>query len=172
MDLDGVTFAGPSLDDEEVLERLAAGHRALLRQLNGFVAFGGGLHLRGACREPGWHSLREAWEGVDALHRLYPAVDPADVPVGQDAFGDQFLLRGGRVWRLVGETGVMQSLGMELGPFLEHACSDPVGFLQLGPLRQFWGEGGRLQPGQLLSVYPPFVARESAQRISLRAGDA
>jgi hypothetical protein len=34
---------------------------------------------------------------------------------------------------------------------------------------QFHADDGRLQPGQLLNVYPPFCAKESANGVSLRA---
>ena len=53
--------------------------------------------------------------------------------------------------------------------FMEQAAARPVHFLMLRPLLNFQGEGNRLQPGELLGVYPPFVTAESAQQVSLRA---
>jgi hypothetical protein len=47
--------------------------------------------------------------------------------------------------------------------------SDPIEYLSLQPLFQFQNEGGSLQPGQLLSVYPPFCTKESANGVSLKA---
>jgi hypothetical protein len=143
-DLEGVTFQGPPVDDLEVLVRLAPVHRALLEQVNGFVAYSGGLHVRGAVREPEWHSLRAAWKGREALSVLYPAVESMDVPFAQDAFGDQFLLREGMVYRLFGKTGDVENLDVSLDGFLEQACADPLGYLNLSPLEQFQAEGGRL----------------------------
>jgi hypothetical protein len=167
--LEGVTYQGRPVDDPEILSRLTLAHRALLSQLNGFVAYSGGLHVRGAVREPEWHSLRAAWDGSSALHVLYSTVEAMDVPFAQDALGDQFLLRDGVVYRLVGETGDLQSLDVDVGSFLEQVSADPRGYLNLAPLERFWADGGRLLPGQLLSVYPPFVAKESAAGVSLRA---
>jgi hypothetical protein len=83
--------------------------------------------------------------------------------------GDQFLLRDGVIHRLAGETGDVESLSVGLGEFLERACADPIGYLGMAPLQQFWAEGGRLAPGELLGVCPPFVAEESAEGVSLRA---
>ncbi len=45
-----------------------------LARPTGFIMFDGGLHIRGACIQPKWHSLRKAWEGEFALHLLYPTV--------------------------------------------------------------------------------------------------
>ena len=169
MELKHVTFTGPPLDDEEMLARLSANHAGLLRQINGFIQFEGGLHVRGACRAPAWHSLRDAWEGEAAFHRLYPEVRPEDVPFAEDCLGDQFLLRDGQVWRLWAETGEIESLEVGLGGFFEAVQADPVEYLSLHPLLQFQREGGRLEPGQLLAAFPPFCIKESADGVSLRA---
>ena len=53
-------YVGPPIDDPEMLERLPSEYRSLLAQANGYVAFHGGLHVRGACLIPEWHSLRAA----------------------------------------------------------------------------------------------------------------
>lgn len=169
MDFEHVTYQGSAIDDPDMLGRLSPAHRAFLTHLNGVVAFGGGLHIRGASREPAWHALRTAWDGPLALHTLYRAVWPSDIPFGEDAVGDQFLLRDGVVHRLEAETGEMVSLDRELTAFLEASCADPVGFLKLAPLQQFHSKGGRLGPGQLLSIYPPFCTDESRAGVSLRA---
>src|SRR4051812_2832298 len=99
MRLDHTTYVGPPIDDGEVLNRLPADLARLLHEVNGFIAFEGGLHVRGACHRPAWHSLRNAWVGEDAFHRLYDGVQTEDVPFAEDCMGDQFLLREGRVWR-------------------------------------------------------------------------
>jgi hypothetical protein len=167
VELDSVTYVGPPLDDEDVMPRLPGDLAGLLRQINGFIQFHGGLHIRGACRGPAWHSLRDAWDGESAIRRLYPDVDPQDVPFGEDCLGDQFLLRAGEVWRLSAETGGMESLGIDLHGFFESVAADPVGFLELGPLLRFQQEGGNLEPGQLLGAYPPFCTEEAAHGVSL-----
>ena len=76
-------FTGPPITDQSLLKRLPAAYANLLRQVNGFVAFRGGFHMRGICDEPEWHSLAEAWIGENALFKLFAAIEPDDVPFGQ-----------------------------------------------------------------------------------------
>ena len=140
-----------------------------LRQLNGFIQFHGGLHVRGACRQPPWHSLRDAWVGVRAFHSLYPAVHLEDIPFAEDCLGDQFLLRDGRVHRRAAETGELQALDLGLAGFFHAVQSDPIEFLSLPPLLQFQRDGGALEPGQLLASYPPFCTEQSADGVHLAA---
>jgi hypothetical protein len=163
------SYTGSEITDPEIVEKLPQGYRDLLQQVNGCILFNGGLHIRGAVVSPPWHSLRVAWFGDNALHRLFPAIQQQDVPFGQDCFGDQFFLRDGVVHRLQAETGDIEILAMDLGSFLLRAREAPVEFLSLHPLQQFRGAGGELKPGELLSVYPPFCTKESAAGVSLRA---
>jgi hypothetical protein len=169
MNLDHVTFTGPPIDDAELLDRLPTNLAGLLRQINGFIQFHGGLHVRGACHVPDWHSLRDAWDGPTAFHRHYPEVQPTDVPFAEDCMGDQFLLRQAVVHKLSAETGEIESLDVGLGGFLERVTADPIEYLQLQPLLQFQQEGGSLEPGQLLSAFPPFCTQQAAAGVSLAA---
>jgi hypothetical protein len=68
------SYLGPAIDDTEFLARLPQEISSALQSKNGFIAAGGGFHVRGACLRPAWHSIRAAWEGEFALHRLFPAV--------------------------------------------------------------------------------------------------
>lgn len=167
--LPGITFGGPPVDDDEVFDRLPADLQAVLTAGNGFVAYDGGLHVRGACHAPGWHSLRVVWIGEDSLHRFCPALTSEDVPFAEDAVGDQWLLRGGVVIRLAAETGDVKSLGIDLSTFLRRVEDDPIETLGLQPLMRFTNDGGVLQPGRLLNVYPPFCTEEAAGGVSLSA---
>src|ERR1700681_1788880 len=124
MKLDHLTFSGPAIDDREMLAKLPKELAALLTQTNGFIQFHGGLHVRGACLAPAWHSLREAWLGDNAFHRLYPEVEPDDIPFAEDYLGDQFLLRGGDVWRLYAETGEVEPLEETFKVFMENVQDD------------------------------------------------
>jgi hypothetical protein len=166
VELEEICYRGPPIDDLPTFEQLPAEYQALLEQINGFIQWGGGLHGRGACHEPAWHAIATAWRGELALHRLYPAVRESDVPFAQDALGDQYLLRD--VWRLAGETGELESVGVGLFDFLATAQNDPIATLSLQPLVRFWEQGGALEPGQLLNVYPPFCFQESARGVSFR----
>ncbi len=101
---------------------------------------------------------------------LYPSVQPDDVPFAQDFLGDQFLLREGSVVRLSGETGHIEQTGLDLSNFLDSAGRNPEEFLGLGLLRQFESEhgAGALDPGKLLSVYPPLCTNGAPAGVSLR----
>jgi hypothetical protein len=170
MQWSNVTYQGPALDEAAlIVRRLPAELVTLLREQNGFVAFGGGLHVRGVCDQPLWHSLAAVMEGPLALHRLYPSVSETDVPFAQDCLADQLLLRDGTVVRLFAETGNVEPVSADLAEFLSAAQSDPLEFLGLHPLVQFGREGGRLQPGQVLNAYPPFCTKQAADGVSLRA---
>ncbi|HEY0071317.1 MAG TPA: hypothetical protein VGE04_15235 [Chloroflexia bacterium] len=169
MELKDVTYEGPPIDDRETLTHLPADLRNLLEQLNGFIQFGGGLHVRGACVEPAWHSIRETMAGELALHERYPHMLPTDVPFAQDAVGDQYLLRDGVVHWLYAETGDLESLRIGLIEFIEAAQSNPDEYLGLQLLRRFIAGGGTLQPGELLHVYPPLCTVEAKSGVSITA---
>jgi len=154
------SYIGPPIDDTETLMRLPKDLRNTLQNQNGLILEGGGFHVRGACLTPDWHSLRAAWEGEFSLHRLFPQVDESDIPIAEDCFGDQFLLRGGHVLQLFGETGQIKDTENSWEEFIESVNANPVEFLQLQWLEHFRNEGGLLSPGALLSVYPPFVSKE------------
>ncbi|HEY6250059.1 MAG TPA: hypothetical protein VI685_08860 [Candidatus Angelobacter sp.] len=163
------SYTGGEITDPEIVDKLPQTYRDLLQQVNGCILFNGGLHIRGAVVSPPWHSVRVAWLGEIALHRLFPAIKQQDIPFGQDCFVDQFVLREGAVHRLQAETGDIENLAMDLEAFLLHAQEAPVEFLSLHPLQQFHSAGGELKPGELLSVYPPFCTKESSRGVSLKA---
>ena len=168
MNLPGTTFIGGPLDDA-ALDALPAPLAEVLSERNGIVAFGGGLHVRGICDSPSWHSLHRVWAGERAFHVRYQDVGEQDAPFAQDAVGDQWLLRDEQVIHLATETGDIDPLGHTLIEFFEAARADPVAVLGLHPLLQFQQDGGTLLPGQLLSVWPPFCTVESADGVSLAA---
>src|SRR5512147_2404586 len=172
LSLPHLVYSGPPVDDPAVLARLPAPLAAALQERNGCVAYLGALHVRGACHAPAWHSLRHAWEGADAYCALYPTVTPTDVPFAEDAFGNQFLLREGRVELLEAESGELHPVAPTLEAFFASVLSDPSSILAYEPLTAMARVGGRLEPGQLLSVYPPFVVAESANGVSLKPMDA
>lgn len=169
MKLDHLNFTGPPIDDPDVLDRLPKALAELLRQTNGFIQYHGGLHVRGACKAPAWHSLREAWFGPNAFHRLYPEVKKDDVPFAEDCLGDQFLLRGSEVWQLYAETGEVESFELSFKEFMKEVEEDPGEHLGLHPLLEFQRNGGHLQPGQLLSALPPFCTEEADDGQELKA---
>ena len=169
MELNHITYQGPPVDDVELLGRVPESLAALLNSLNGFIQYGGGLHLRGACTAPDWHSLRRAWLGPKSISDIFSAVEETWIPFAEDCVGDQFLLRNKEVLRLSAETGELEEMGLSLGDFLKSASADPIDFLAMEPLLQFQNDHGELPEGHLLHVYPPFCTEEAEQGVSLRA---
>jgi hypothetical protein len=170
LELSNVTFQGPEFEvDSPLIGALPTDLVDLLRQTNGFVQFGGGLHVRGICSKPIWHSIAEVMSGPTALHKLYDVLLPTDALFAQDCMADQFLLREGLVCKLQSETGELSPLNLSLSQFLLAAKEDPLEFLAMQPLMSFQREGKVLQPGQVLQAYPPFCTKEARQGVSLRA---
>jgi len=166
--LTGITWQGPAPDDPDLLDALPGELRDLLERTGGVVLLGGALHVRGACREPAWHALREVWSGPRRLADRYPAVRPADVPFAQDFLGDQLLLREGRVHKLWAETGALEDLGADLLAYLARVQEEPVATLGLEPFLRFVQERGRLEPGALLMAWPPFCSQEAEQGVAFK----
>ena len=162
------SFVGEQPDDNMVLAKLPRDYSEFLHSINGCVVFGGGLHIRGASATPDWHSLGRVWIGDDRLSQMYPVLSADDIPFAQDCFGDQFLLRSESVVRLHGETGEVEDLAIGWREFLKAVVADPIENLSLQLLEHFRSQGGSLQPGQILSVYPPFCSEESANGVSLK----
>lgn len=169
MDLSNITYQGPEYETDQEVESLIPDNLlSLLQQLNGFIQFGGGLHVRGICKEPEWHSLRSALVGETAIHKLFPAVGPSDIPFAQDCVADQYILRDRVVYKLYSETGEIECLELGLASFLSAATTDPVEFLGLEPLLQLQNEGVSLEPGEVIGVYPPFCTEEARKGVSLK----
>jgi hypothetical protein len=163
----GITYKGPLIMNVDLLNKLPSEMREFLSEANGFIAYGGGLHIRGICDSPDWHSLERVWTGDDALSSLFTAVLPSDIPFGQDCMGDQFLLRDGEVHRLWAECGELVNMKMDFKNFLEEAQENPDTLLGMNPLKQLAIEGKKLEPGQSIDAYPPFVFKESGRGVDL-----
>ena len=150
-----MTYEGDPISDHELWANLPADLKSFYSEINGIVAYQGGLHLRGCVAEPKWHSLRQVWQGDWALNRNFTELRATDIPFGQDCLGDQFFLRLGTVWRLWWETGEIEDLEIEFFDFLEDIQTDPVDSLDLEPLVYYLDLGHSLQPGHLLISDPP-----------------
>jgi hypothetical protein len=112
MELSNVTFGGPRFEEgSAIAAALPDNLVGLLRQINGFILFEGGLHLRGVCTDPEWHSLASVTAGPQAMHTRYPALLASDVPFAQDCVADQYVLRDRVVQKLEAETGNLASSG-------------------------------------------------------------
>ena len=158
-----VSYVGPAIDDLALVTRLPEEIISAFRLQNGWIVADGGFHVRGACLKPDWHSLRAAWEGEFALCQLYSDVRETDIPIAEDVFGDQYLIREDRVVHLSGETGEVGETRLTWMEFLLRVEKEPIEFLQLSYLEEFRKMGENLLPGQLLSAYPPFCTKEGAE---------
>ncbi|MDU0371554.1 SMI1/KNR4 family protein [Hymenobacter endophyticus] len=166
----GILYTGGELTDLVTFARLPTYLQAFLREQNGVVAYFGGLHIRGCVAAPNWHSLASVWQGERALWRTYTEVQKADIPFAQDCAGNQFLLRGDAVLWLDTETGELADLEVDFKHFLFGAEKFPLDALGMEPLRAFQLAGGTLQPGQLLSLYPPLcIATKGKSKPSAKA---
>jgi hypothetical protein len=169
MTLQGVTYQGPALETPEKLANLPSDLIEILWQVNGFVAYAGGLHFRGLVDEPEWHSLNRYWSGEMALHEIFREIQPYDIPFGQDFLGNQFLLRDGRVFRLRADTGELKALDLDLPHFLDACRENPIEFLSLHLLAEFHQDQGMLAPGNLVHTMPPLSLRQAEAKIAMRA---
>ncbi len=169
MTLQGVTFQGPPLKNLEKIERLPDELIELLWQINGFVAYAGGLHLRGMVDEPGWHSFERYRSGEMALSKLFSAVENSDLPFGQDFLGNQFVLRDSEVWKLRADTGEIRGLDVELAGFFEAVRRDPIAYLRLDLLAEYHDLHGMLEPGELVHTMPPLAMRRDGRKPALKS---
>ena len=136
-----------------MLRHLPADLRAWVLSSNGFVAYDGGFHLRGASHAPSWHSLAHAWTGPACLHETYPAVLAEDIPFAEDCVGDQFLLRDGAVLRLDISAGTVEDVSRSLAAFQATLDETPESILRLDLVREHERRVAPLEPHQVLAVY-------------------
>jgi hypothetical protein len=162
MEFKGVIYIEKKdIEDEDLFSQLPEELANFYENLNGIVAFQGGLQVRGCVHEPKWISLYEAWKGESALHKTYTELTPDDIPFAQDCMGDQYFLRDEMVWILQAETGEVYDLEVDFIDFIDEAIEEPVDFLSLHPLVQYLEDEGELQAGELLHSTPPFCEEVS-----------
>lgn len=123
-------FQSPPFDPEVAREILSAAgrsaddHRALLQRRNGFYALGGLLHVLGACQEPPNHSLR-AWNHSEGWRRAWGRLPEGLTFFAQDAFGNQFAYRAGKIVRFRVLSGKVEAMYATLREWLEAVILEP-----------------------------------------------
>ncbi|MCB0664757.1 MAG: hypothetical protein KDC80_02995 [Saprospiraceae bacterium] len=155
MEFRGITYKDEMITDQATLQRLPPDLKNFYREINGLVAYQGGLHIRGCVKDPSWHSLRRVWSDDWALHRKFATLTEHDVPFAQDCLGDQYFWRLGTIWRLYWDDGEVEDLELELYDFFDEVHLDPIDFLDLEPLVYYLEQGKTLSPGFLLRSDPP-----------------
>lgn len=154
--LSNITYLGDKIDDFDLFENLPDYLKDFYSVTNGFVAFNGGLHIRGCVLSPKWHSLREYWIGDTNLKELFGSIERDDIPFAQDCFGDQYVIRDNRIWRLSAETDEIENLEISFNDFLGAVETKPLEFLNIEKI-----EPNTLGPGQIFNVVPPFCVESS-----------
>lgn len=160
-----ITYTGGKIDDFQCFNNLPDYLKDFYTNHNGFVAFSGGFHIRGCVLNHQWHSLGNVWFGKCKLSDLFDSLTTKDIPVAQDCFGDQYLIRENKVIKLLAESNDIEFLEKDFFEFLELVKADPIGFLNIENIDQF-----DLKPGQLLSVLPPFCIKSESD-ISIKPID-
>lgn len=156
-----ITYIGQEIDDFNTLEILPEYLRHFFANQNGLIAYHGGFHIRGCVINPLWHSLGYVWFGDLNLSNLFDCISQNDIPIAQDCFGDQYLIRDNSIIRLSAEIGDLEFLNLHFHDFLKKVQVDPISMLNIENIEQF-----KLKNGQLLSVFPPFsINTESTQMI-------
>ncbi len=161
-------FQGPAIDDNEILSLLPSEYGEFLQTTNGCIFPDSWIHIRGACRYPTWHSIRTAATGARSIRASFPSLRPDDCPFGQDAFGNQFVLRGGHVFRLDGETGKLTPLDLPFSEFPDRAHSEPARLTNYEFVRHFFNRGLFIEPGELLNISPPLIGHAQVEHTSFR----
>lgn len=124
------TFQAPPFDQQAASEILAAAvrseedHVRLLQYRNGFYALDGLLHLFGACDAPPNHSLR-AWNAPDGWRGSWGRLTEGLTFFAEDAFGDQFGYRAGKIVRLRALAGGIEVLHATLLEWIEAVLIEP-----------------------------------------------
>lgn len=151
-------FTAPPVDEAlarrvltEAAGRNLDAHLAVLHRWNGFYALGGLLHVLGACSAPPNHSL-EAWNSPDGWRRAYGMRTDGIAFFAQDAFGDQFGYRGGKVVRLRAQTGTVEGVAITLVEWLETVLVEPDYTLSRKAYQECVAAHGALPHGGLFYV--------------------
>lgn len=170
MKLENITFKENEKPDFEDLEFEIPNYlKSILSQINGYIQYHGGFHLRGICKNPEWHSLQEVMHGKFSLHTKYPSLLKTDLMFAQDCMADQLFLREGKVYKLYSECGDVELLENSIEEFFSNYIENPVEYLSLEPLIQFQSEGKNLNPGEVLCAYPPFCTEQAKAGVYLGA---
>lgn len=141
---------------DRIPSALPAGLRDYHARGGALWLFNGLLQIRGLDPEPPWNHLFRYWTGEKAFHRAYQSLTPSDVPFAQDGFGDQFILREGKVGKLLCETGDFEATDLSFQDWLAQVHAHPTETLNINLDLQ-------LTPGKLFHAFPPFCMAESSQ---------
>jgi hypothetical protein len=161
------SFSPPAFDAAVATDVLgpAAGrsidiHARLLQHWNGFYALDGLLHVFGACEFPPNHSLR-AWNAPDGWRAAWGRLTEGLTFFAEDAFGDQFAYRGGKIVRMRTLAGGLEVTHASITEWIEAVLLEPEYMLNAKLFRACVARlgglphGGHIVPTNQLSTGEP-----------------
>ncbi len=170
MKLEHITYQGEGKANFDSLDfEIPRDLKSLLNQINGFIQYHGGLHIRGVCQSPDWHSINEVMNGKFAFYKNYAGIIETDIMFAQDCMGDQYFIRKNIIYKLYSESGDIEFKDDSFNKFMKRSIEDPIDYLELQPLLQFQNDGNNLSPGQVLHATPPFCTQEAENGVHLGA---
>ena len=164
MKLPNSTFRNEIIEDRDTFDVLPNELKEFYLKCNGLVALNCGIQFRGCVNQPKWLSLHEIWKGKLSLYDVYESVESNDIPIAQDAFGDQYLYRVGQIFQLNSESGDLENLNCTLSQFLKNIETDAVGYLALQQIYKLKEMGIELKNGEMMNVFPPFILNSESER--------
>ena len=166
MKLEHLTYTGTDKPDFSTLEfEIPDALKNVLNQINGFIQYHGGLHIRGICKKPEWHSLQEVMTGKFCLYKKYKSIHKTDLMFAQDCMADQYFIREDKVYKLYAESGEIEYKDTSVSDFINNSITSPVEYLEMEPLLQFQTDGNNLEPGEVLHAVPPFCTKQAENKI-------
>lgn len=164
MNLPNITYRNQTIEDRTTYNSLPSELKEFYQLCNGLVALNGGVQFRGCLKEPKWISLYDIWKGPSKLVGVYESVKQTDIPIAQDAFGDQYFYRNGTIWKLNGESGYIESQKCTLEQFIINIENNPYDYLSLHQIYELREMDIKLKNGEMMNVYPPFMFKAENKR--------
>ena len=97
-------------------------------------------------------------------YSIYKNITINDIPIAQDAFGDQYIYRDRLIYRLYAESGELENFNSTLNQFLINIEKDPIDYLSLQQIYDLKQKGIELGLGEMMNVYPPFLINYEGDR--------
>ncbi|HEX6291761.1 MAG TPA: hypothetical protein VFZ66_21425 [Herpetosiphonaceae bacterium] len=175
-----IAIASPALGStdarfpQELLDRWgarAAELAALLKQKNGLLAFESALHLFPIGPVTSGYSL-EAWNSPTLWREGYEDAAQDALFFAEDIFGEQFCIRGARIWRFNPETGDSEELAPTLEQWAQRLLEDYNLETGYALAHEWQNQYGALPLGKRLLPKIPFVAGGKYAVENLYATDA
>lgn len=143
--------------DEDALGPLGRQIKSLLRTKNGFYAFESALHVFPAGPPSGKELTLRQWNAPDLWRFEYGELAEGTFFFAEDAFGNQFCARDGRVDSFDAETGELTAIADDLEEWARRVLADYSLLTGYSLLHQWQEMNGSLPVGARLVPKIPFV---------------